>query len=386
MMFAPARLGPLRLRNRFIRTATFEGMSPGGVPSDALVEHHRRVAAGGAALNTVAYCSVSPDGRSYATQMWMWPEIVPKLRELTDAVHGEGAAASLQLGHCGYFSNKRVIGGAPLGPSRVFCTYGLAWPRPMTQADIERVIADFARAAALARESGFDAVEIHAGHGYLLSQFLSPYTNRRDDHWGGCIENRARFTIEVVRAVRAAVGADVAVLVKTNVRDGFEGGLELSEAIDVMRMLEHEPVDALVLSGGFVSKAPFYMLRGDLPVRSMAGAQKSWVTRIGLLLFGRFLVPEHPFTEAFFLEEARRVRRMVRLPLVLVGGLKSRSVMEAALAEGFDFLALGRALIHDPDFIKKLERGEIEMSGCEPCNECVAEMDKGGVRCPKAEA
>ncbi len=384
-MFTPVRLGPLRLRNRFVRTATFEGMSPNGAPTEALIEHHRQVARGGVGLDTVAYCSVSNDGRSYATQLWMRPEIVPGLRRLTDAVHGEGAAVSLQLGHCGYFSNRRVIGGAPLGPSRLLCTYGLSLSRAMSEADLERVIADFGRAAALAREAGFDALELHAGHGYLLSQFLSPYTNRRADHWGGLLERRARLTLEVVRAVRAAVGERMALLVKVNLRDGFAGGLELDEAIDVMRLIEREAVDALVLSGGFVSRTPFYMLRGELPVREMAAAQPAWLTRVGMTLFGRLLVPAHPFAEAFFLDEARQVRTAVRLPLVLVGGLRSRAAIAAALAEGFDLVALGRPLIHDPDFVRKLERGELERSGCEPCNVCVAEMDRGGVRCPRAD-
>jgi 2,4-dienoyl-CoA reductase-like NADH-dependent reductase (Old Yellow Enzyme family) len=381
--FSPFTLGRLRLRNRIVKAATFEGMCAGGAPSEALVAHHREVAAGGAGMTTVAYASVSPEGRSYATQLRMRPEIVPGLRRLAGAVHGEGAAASLQLGHCGYFADRRVIGGRPLGASRKLNLYGLAWARPMTEEDLARVVGDFAAAARLAAESGFDAVELHFGHGYLVSQFLSPFTNRRRDRWGGSLENRMRLAVEVLRAVRAAVGDGYPVLAKVNLRDGFPGGLEIDEAVEVARRLEAEGATGLVLSGGFVSRTPLYMLRGEVPLRPMMAAQDRWWARVGLFLFGRLLVQEYPFEETFFLEEARRVRQAVRLPLVLLGGLRSREGMDRALREGFELLGMGRALLHDPALPRKLQRAEVAASGCVPCNECIAEMDRGGVRCTR---
>jgi 2,4-dienoyl-CoA reductase-like NADH-dependent reductase (Old Yellow Enzyme family) len=384
--FTPFRLGPLRLRNRFVKAATFEGMCPGGAPSDALVAHHRGIAAGGAAMTTVAYCSVAPDGRSYDTQLLMRPDVVPALRRLTAAVHAEGAAASIQLGHCGYFADRRIIGTRPLGPSRVFNTYGLSFARPMTPDDIARVTADFARAAALAREAGFDAVELHFGHGYLVSQFLSPYTNRRDDEWGGSLPNRARLAVGVLRAVRAAVGAAYPVLAKTNVRDGFRGGLEVEEAAEVARALADEGVSALVLSGGFVSRTPLYMLRGAVPLRAMTAVQDRWVRKVGLYCFGRLLVQAYPWTETFFLAEARRLRQAVSVPLVLLGGIASRAAVERAMAEGFELAGMARALLHDPAFPRRLRDEALERSGCVPCNECIAEMDRGGVRCVRSAA
>ena len=382
--FTPFTLGPLRLRNRIVKAATFEGMCPGGAPSEALVEHHRAVAAGGAAMTTVAYCSVSPEGRSYATQMLIRPEIVPALRRLTDAVHGEGAAASLQLGHCGYFADRRVIGGRPLGASRKLNAYGLAFARPMTEQDLARVIGDFARAARLAREAGFDSAELHFGHGYLVSQFLSPFTNRRRDRWGGPLENRMRLAVEVLRAVRAEVGGEWPVLLKVNLRDGFAGGLEVDEAVEAGRRLEAEGASALVLSGGFVSRTPLYMLRGDVPLRQMMAVQDRWWAKAGLYLFGRLLVEAYPYADAFFLPEARRMREAVRLPLVLLGGIKSAATLEQAMQAGFELAGMGRALLHDPALPRKLERGEVAASGCVPCNECIAEMDRGGVRCTRA--
>ena len=384
--FTPLRLGGLELRNRIVKAATFEGMCRGGAPTDALVGHHRAIAAGGAAMTTVAYCSVAPDGRSYATQMLIEPGIVPAIRRLTDAVHREGAAASLQLGHCGYFADSGVIGGRPLGPSRVFNTYGLSFARPMQENDIARVTADFARATALARDGGFDAVELHFGHGYLVSQFLSPFTNRRDDGYGGSLANRLRFGVEILRAVRATLGPEFPVLAKVNLRDGFPGGLEVEDAIEVARTLEREGVSGLVLSGGFVGRTPLYMLRGDVPFRDMAAAEKKWVRKVGLYLFGRLFVQEYPWEETFFLDAARRVRAAVRLPLVLLGGIVSREGLSRAMSEGFELAGMARALLHDATLPRRLERGEVERSGCIPCNRCIAEMDRGGVRCVRSAA
>ncbi len=382
--FTSFTLGGLRLRNRIVKPATFEGMCPGGVPTPALVEHHRRVAAGGAAMTTVAYASISPDGRSYATQLVMRPEVLPGLRALCDAVHAEGAAASLQIGHCGYFADRRVIGARPLGASRRFNRYGLSFARPMTEADVARVVHDFAMAAKLAANAGFDAVELHFGHGYLVSQFLSPYTNRRRDRWGGSLENRGRLAVEVLRAVRAALGDRPIVLLKVNMRDGFPGGLELDESIRVARRLEAEGATGIVLSAGFVSRTPLYMLRGEVPLASMMAAQDRWWSKAGLYLFGRLLVQKYPFEEAFLLPEARRMRAALKLPLMLLGGVKSRGAIERALEDGFELVGMGRALLHDPDLPRKLERGEAEASRCVPCNECIAEMDRGGVRCTRA--
>jgi 2,4-dienoyl-CoA reductase-like NADH-dependent reductase (Old Yellow Enzyme family) len=380
-VFAPCKLGDLELRNRVIRTGAFEGMCPGGVPSDALIEHHRQMGAGGVGLTTVAYCSVSPDGRTYHHQMVLTEDIVPALKRLTDAVHREGAAASIQLGHCGDFANKQVIGGRPLGPSARFVLYGRCRSRAITPTEMQRVRDDFGRAAVLAREAGFDAVELHAGHGYLLSQFLSPFTNRRTDEHGGSLDNRLRFPSAVIRHVRERLGPGFPVLVKTNLRDGFAGGLEIDEAVRIAQRFEQDGAGGLVLSGGFVSKAPLYMLRGEVPVKEMAAVQESWLSRLGLRLFGRLFVQRYPYEELFFLDGARRVRAAVDLPLVLVGGVRSLAGMQTAMDEGFDLVALGRALIREPDLVRRFERGEAVESTCEPCNKCIAEMDRGGVRC-----
>lgn len=381
-LFTPARINRLELKNRLIRAAAFEGMSPGGQPTDELIEYHRKVAAGGAAMTSVAYVSVSEDGRTYGHQMCLQHDgVAAGLRRLTDAVHAEGAAAAIQLGHCGYFADRKVTGHQPIAPSRVFCTYGLSYPRTMTDDDIARVTADFATAARLGREAGFDAIELHAGHGYLLSQFLSPFNNRRRDGYGGALDNRLRFPLEVIRAMRAAVGPDFPLLAKTNLRDGFAGGLDIDESIEVHRAFEREGLDALILSGGHVGKMPWYVMRGERPIRDMVkGEAKLW-RKTGLFLFGRMMVKPWPFEEGYFLEDSRRIRAAVELPLVVVGGMRRRTMIEAVLEEGFEFVSMARPLIMEPDLPNKMRRGEADASLCEPCNKCIAVMDQGGIRC-----
>ena len=390
-VFSPISLRQLTLRNRTIKTATYEGMAPDGMPSDMLVNHHRAIAAGGIGMTTVAYCAVNRDGRTFKEQMVMSEAVQPKLKALTDSVHAEGAAASIQLGHCGFFSkNTELPGRRSLGPSRLFNAYGLFkglfFSKAMTHDDIRQTTADFANAAAMAKDCGFDAVELHLGHGYLLSQFLSPWSNRRKDDYGGALENRMRFPLEVVAAVRAAVGDQFPILCKVNVQDGFKGGLTNQEAVEVARALEQAGVDALVLSGGFTAKTPLYLLRGERPIWHMIRAESNWPQKLALVFFGPFVIQRYPFKEAFFREDALRIRAAVKTPLVLLGGVHSKATMQQAMTDGFEMVAIGRALIHDPDFVAKIQSGELEQTGCIHCNKCIAEMDMGGVRCVLPDA
>jgi 2,4-dienoyl-CoA reductase-like NADH-dependent reductase (Old Yellow Enzyme family) len=369
-VFTPSTIGGLRLRNRFFRSAAFEGMCPQGEPTDALVDYHRRLAAGGVGMTTVAYAAVSELGRSYPHQLALEAPGTPAgLRRLTDAVHAEGAAASLQLAHAGYAGDPQVAGGRTIGPSRVLNRYKFAYPRPMTDEDIERAAGEYARAAAVAVEAGFDAVEVHAGHGYLLSQF----------------EGRLRFPLEVVRRVREAVAARVPVLVKMNLRDGFSGGLEIDEAVEIARGFEAAGADALVLSGGFMTRTPIYIMRGDVPLAELRRELPRLASRIGSLLIGRFMIPAVPFSEAYFLADARRVREAVHVPLVLVGGLRTLDRMDAIVREGFDFLAMARPFVLEPDLVSRFEHGEATEARCVPCNKCLASVARGPLRCPQFE-
>jgi 2,4-dienoyl-CoA reductase-like NADH-dependent reductase (Old Yellow Enzyme family) len=385
-LFTSTRIGPLTLRNRTVRSAAFEGMCPGGEPSESLVRYHASVAEGGVGMTTVAYTAITPGGRTFAHQMWMREAIVPGLRRLTDAVHAHGAAAAIQLGDAGYMADREVTGERPVAPSAVFNLFGLVRPRAMTIADIQALIEATGKAVALAGEAGFDAVELQVGHGYLVSQFLSPHTNRRDDDYGGPLENRARLARELVREAKRVAGDRLAVVVKSNVRDGFKRGMGIEEAVEVARMLEAEGADALVLSGGFVSKVPMYVMRGDVPLRELMASQRRLTHKVGLALFGKLAVKAFPWEgEAYFLEDARRIRAAVELPLALVGGLRSLEKMESVLAEGFDLCAMARPLIREPDFVRKLEQGEARVSRCEPCNLCMASMYYGEAVCPELE-
>lgn len=381
--FDPGRLGPVELRNRIVKCGTNEGLSVGGLVTAPLVDWHREFAAGGVGMTTLAYCSVAADGRTFPDQVWMRDEALPGLARFAAAMHGEGAKAAIQLGHAGWFAARHAIGGRPLGPSRTFSPHGQAFSRAMTEDDIGRLVGDFARAARLAVEAGFDAIEVHAGHGYLLSQFLCPWNNRRTDRWGGPLENRARFPREVLRAVRVAAGPRAAVYAKLNMDDGFRGGLTADEGIEVARWIEADgSVDALQLTGGHTTRTPFYLMRGAVPLADMARNQTSALRRFAFRWFGRRMIREYRFEEAFFLPLARRFRAALSLPLMLLGGVTRLETMQAALDEGFAFIAMGRGLIRDPDLVLRMRRGEAAGSRCVPCNRCVVEMDRGGVRCP----
>jgi 2,4-dienoyl-CoA reductase-like NADH-dependent reductase (Old Yellow Enzyme family) len=381
-VFTPTRLGPVSLRNRVIKCGTNEGMSRAGLVTDQLIDWHRELAAGGVAMTTLAYCAVSPEGRTFADQMWMREEALPGLRRFTDAMHAEGARTSIQIGHAGWFADPAATGTAPVGPSRMFSPHAQAFSRAMTEDDFERLTVAFADATRLAVAAGFDAIEVHAGHGYLLNQFLSPYNNRRDDRWGGTLENRARFPRQVLSAVRQAAGSNAAVYPKLNMDDGFRGGLTIDDSLQVARWLEADgSVDALQLTGGHTTRTPFFLMRGEVPLQGMIENQKHWFRKLMFRLLGRRLIRAYPFEEAFFLPLARRFRETVSLPLMLLGGVTRLDTMESALNEGFEFIAMGRGLIRDPDLVKRMQAGELTASRCVPCNQCVVEMERGGTRC-----
>ncbi len=384
--FSSFELNGLKLRNRLIKAATYEGMIRGGNPTPELIEWHRRMAAGGLAMTTLAYCAVNADGRSFTEQLHMHPGIIGKLKRFTDAIHNEGAAASIQLTHCGYFSKNRALKGrGPLGPSFRINEYGLfsglPFGRAMTVEQIQNSTIDFGKAAAMAKDAGFNAVEIHAGHGYLLSQFLSPAVNKRKDAYGGPLPHRARFTVEVINEVRKKVGPGFPILVKMNLSDGFKGGLDIDDAVAFARILEKTPANALILSGGYTSRTPFYLLRGGRPLLEMIKVEKNILQKIGMALLGTVIIRKYPFRELFFLEMAKKVRQSTKMPLIYLGGVLSKESMDRIMQEGFELLALGRALIHDPEFINKIMAGTISVSGCNSCNLCIPEMEREGVRC-----
>jgi len=381
LVFEPIQLGPVTLRNRTIRAAAFEGMCKDWNVTDALIQYHRSVSEGGIGMTTVAYASVSKDGLAFPHQLWIRNEIRADLKKLTDSIHAGGAKASIQIGHTGNMSKKSVTGFRPISASARFNLYGPTWPRKMNSVDIQRVVNDFKKSVVLLKECGFDAVEIHAGHGYLISQFLSPYTNRRKDEYGGCFENRSRFLREVLTAVREAAGQEMAVLVKMNMWDGFEGGITLKEAYQTAKVIESCGGDAIVLSAGFVSKAPMYIMRGKMPTQIMAKQIKNLVVKFLVGMMGQKLIRPYPFSEGYLIEEAKQFRNKVKIPLVYVGGMNSVETIEKALKNGADCVAIARALIQNPAFVNDLRNEMIQKSGCTICNYCVAIIYTGQMRC-----
>ena len=374
-LFTPSSIGPLTLRNRTIRSAAFESMCPGNSPSQELLDYHTSVAAGGVGMTTVAYAAVCRSGLSFDRQLWMRPEIVPGLRRLTDAVHREGAAASIQLGHCGNMSHKSICGETPVGASGGFNLYSPTFVRGLRADELRPMARCYGDAVRLACEAGFDAVEVHAGHGYLISQFLSPYTNRRKDEFGGSLSHRMRFMDLVMEEVMEAAGTDMAVLVKMNMRDGFKGGMDIDEALEVARRLQTDGAHALVLSGGFVSKAPMYVMRGAMPIRTMTHYMNCWWLKYGVRLVGKWMIPTVPFKEAYFLDDALRFRKALPdLPLVYVGGLVSRTKIDEVLDHGFEFVQMGRALLREPDFVNRMREEERARCDCRHSNYCIARM------------
>ncbi|MFI6212369.1 NADH:flavin oxidoreductase [Nocardia brasiliensis] len=378
--FQPAELGPIQLRNRIIKAATFEGRTPDALVTDELIDFHRAVATGGAGLTTVAYCAVAPEGRTDRHQIWMRPAAVPGLRRLTDAVHEAGGAVSAQLGHAGPVANAASNRAPALAPSRQFSPISLRLTRSATTADIRRIIAAHARAARLAVESGFDAVELHFGHNYLISSFLSPALNKRGDEYGGTLVNRARLARQTADAVRQEVGGEIAVLAKFNMDDGVPRGFRGDESLTVARWLAQDGnLDALELTVGSSLRNPMYLFRGDVPLREFAD-QFPQPQRAGIRLAGRRFLRTYPFHEAYLLDEARRFRAELALPLVLLGGIASRASIELAMANGFEFVAMARALLHDPGLVGRMSAEAAAVSQCTHCNRCMPTIYRG-TRC-----
>ena len=374
----PVSLGPVTLRNRVVKAATFEGRCEKNMVGDDLVEFHREFAAGGVGMTTLAFCAVSRNARGAPGELVLSPEAVPGLTRLAEAVHAEGAAACAQIGHAGAVAAG--IGVKAVSPSPIFSPLAMQRTRQISEDEIRAVIADFATGATLVADSGFDAVELHFGHGYLPSEFLSPKLNKRSDAWGGTVEKRARFCREIAGAVRAAVGDRVAVTAKLNMDDGARGGLWLDQSVPIARLLEADGhLDALELTCGSSLQNPMYLFRGDAPLDDMAIAVPRAI-RPGFKLAGGIFLKSYPFEEAYMLPEARQFREALRMPLILLGGINRVDTMEHAIAEGFEMVAIGRALLRDPQMLARFEKGEADEGLCVHCNKCMPSIYTG-TRC-----
>jgi 2,4-dienoyl-CoA reductase-like NADH-dependent reductase (Old Yellow Enzyme family) len=374
--FGQAKLGPVSLRNRVLKAATFEGMSPAGVVSQHLIDFHRRIAAGGVAMTTVSYIAVSRDGRGAPNEIYIHDRAADGLGQIASAIHAEGAAISAQLGHAGAVGTIRK---RYLGPSATRTVAGTK-VLETSPAEIDQIVAQFATGAAMLADAGFDAVELHFGHHYLVSAFLSPRWNRRTDDYGGPVANRARLARRILREVRASAGDRLAVTAKLNMTDGIRRGLDVADSIEVARLLQADGgLDAVTLTGGGSQVNQMFMVRGEPPRKEMAAAP-SGVQGLAFRLAGRALFRAYPFEEAYFLPLARRFRAALTLPLILLGGITTRASIEQAMAEGFDFVAIGRALLREPDLVRRFATGESAKGTCVHCNKCIPSI-YSGTRC-----
>ena len=384
-LFTPYQMGPVTLRNRTIRSAAFESMGKDFGPTQALKGYHVSVARGGVGMTTLAYASINRSGISFNSQLWLRDEIVPALKDITDAVHNEGAACGIQIGHCGNMTHWSTAGSFPVSASNGFNLYSPTFHRRMSHADILQTAKDFGKAVHTAHEAGFDSVEVHAGHGYLISQFLSPWTNRRRDEFGGSLENRMRFMkMCLTEVMEAAAQENMAVLVKHNMEDGFRGGIQIPESIEIAKEIEKFGVNGIVLSSGFVSRAPMAVMRGRIPTKTMSYYMgwNEWLQKIVVDLFGQWLIKDYKFEECFFLENAKKFREALKGPLVYVGGIVSREGIEKVLDSGFEMVQMARCLINDPAFINKMKEGDISTrSGCDHRDYCIARMYSKDMQC-----
>jgi 2,4-dienoyl-CoA reductase-like NADH-dependent reductase (Old Yellow Enzyme family) len=370
--FQPATLGPVRLRNRIIKAATSEGRSPDGLVTEDLIEFHRRFAAGGVGMTTVAYCTVSADAASAPGQINMSRGAIPGLRKLADTVHAAGAAVSAQLGHAGVVGGRRVNKVTPMAPSRFINPQSFEYCRPITRTEIHTVIEQFGDAAQVAVDAGFDAVELHMGHLYLPSSFLSPAMNRRKDEYGGSIDNRARFCRQIAQRVRDVVGDNIAVIAKLSMEDGLRGGIAIPESLRVAQLLDADRnLDAIELTQGSSVFKPMYLFRGDTPVDEFAAAMKPPIN-LALKVMGKWALGSYPYHDQYMLESARQFLPVVaHTPLILLGGITSRRHIVDAVAEGFSYVAIGRALLREPDLINQMAQDPTRRSLCNHNNKCM---------------
>jgi len=377
--FAPFQLGPITLPNRFIRSGANEMMTHDTVPTRSLREFHRRIVAGGTGMTTLAYIAISPDGRTFEQQGVLSQRSLPHYRAIADTVHAEGGRISAQITHAGSFvqhkslSTRRAMS-ASGGIDQMGMMQGRPFQRAMTRQDMAQVRDEFVTAARLAREAGFDAVELHMGHGYLLNQFLSPLSNRRRDAYGGSAENRARFPAEVLAAVKEAVGKDMAILAKINLFDGVKKGATPADAVVTARIMEQAGVDMLVLSGGRNIESPWEIFHGPLPLDDMIALNPGLMARLQFGMLKRLTPRNIRFSELYFLEAARQVRAAVRCGLGYVGGVLSMADAQQVLDEGFDAVVMARALVHDPAIVSRFRQDPTHHSACDSCNRCVALM------------
>ena len=386
-LFTPYQLGPITLRNRIIRSAAFENMARANAPTQELQDYHVSVARGGVCMTTVAYCAVDLSGVSFYGQLYVRPEIIPDMKKMTDAIHAEGAKASIQLGHCGNMTHFYTCHCMPVSADTWFNLYSPTIHRRLKVAEIKNLVKKFGEAVDWARECGFDCVEIHAGHAYLISQFISPRTNHRHDEYGGSFENRVRFMNEILDEVMAHAGNDMAVVVKTNMWDDCWHGVTIEEGIKVAKEIEKHKVHGIILSGGTVSRSPMTILSGAMPYKTLAHympMKSFWWLKAALNIPGvhQIMLPTSPFKELYFMDKAKIFQKEItNTPLIYVGGVQSGDNCQQIMDEGFELFQIAHVLIKDPEFVHHVQENPHYHAGCGRSNYCVGRMYTLNMKC-----
>lgn len=391
--FEPAKLNGLPLKNRFIKAGTFEGKSPNGLIGNNYLPFHQRLAEGGIAMTTLGYCATEADGRLNENMLYMHEYIAEPLQHLIQEIHKTGCKVSGQMGHCGAFSkNKHLQSTRPKGPQFGLNLLGVAngmfFADKMKEVDIDHLVKSYFDAAVFMKSVGFDCLEIHFGHGYGLCQFMSPKTNKRKDKYGGSLLNRMRLPLDVLAAVRKAVGDDFPIIGKISLTEGVKGGLHYDDAVEIARMLDAGGIDGIVTSGGTSTMNPMIMFRGDNILQPMLAVEKNPVMKLILKMVGPSMFHDYPYHELYFLEQAKRLREAVQCNMIYVGGASNNDSFSRLMSEGFDFIQLGRSLLADPGLVNKASQAaklnKTYRSRCVHCNECVATIEhENGIHCTR---
>lgn len=386
LLFTPMEMNGMQLKNRLVRSATYEHMATeDGKVTDQLIDFYSKLAKGGVGLIVSGATYVKENGHGLPGQIGISSDDhIPGLKDLVDEIHDHDAKVALQIYHAGRQTTPAAIGGeTPMAPSAIepdplFNTS----PREMNEDDIQETINAFGTAALRSKEAGFDAIQLHAAHGYLLAQFLSPHTNRRTDEWGGSTENRVRFVLEVNKSVREAVGDDFPILIKLSVEEGLENGIHLDEASNIVKRLAEVGIDAIEISGGTIVDTVFMMSRGDIPI-DMLSRDLDPPAKEQMENFFYSIADTVKYEEAYWLKHAERIKEIIGdVPLILVGGMKYPQTMAKILEENkADLISLSRSLIKEPNFPKQMAEGRKDPAKCGFCNRCLMEVFSKPLKC-----
>jgi 2,4-dienoyl-CoA reductase-like NADH-dependent reductase (Old Yellow Enzyme family) len=357
-LFEQTTINGMTIRNRLVRSATWEGMcDQDGRPTEKLINCYRDLAHGGIGLIITGYTFVRPEGKQTPGKMGIHTDdFEDDFKKLTSSVHDAGGKIAVQLVHAGGQTDTRNAGRQPLAPSSVQVDQFPEMPAELTKDEISDIITAFGNGARRAKAWGFDAVQLHAAHGYLINQFLSKLTNRRTDKYGGSIENRSRFLLEVYQVVRETVGADYPVFIKLNAADNLDGGLQIDDAVYAAKRLAQAGIDVIEVSAGTPASGE------ESPARVKINK---------------------PEKEAYHLEMARRIKEAVNCPVMVVGGFRSYEVADKAINDkGMDYISIARPLIREPDLPNRWLKGDRSKARCISCNSCfMPGLKEGGIYC-----